>query len=608
MKFCASSLKNPPADPAPRGVVAAGMGGPSQPPSSPLATAAAPGDGLIPVAAYVRMSTEHQQYSTENQLDRIKEYAARRGMEIIEVFTDAGKSGLSVKGRESLQRMIATVEAGEAKFKCILAYDVSRWGRFQDADESGYYEYICKRAGITVHYCAEQFENDGSPTSNIIKSVKRSMAGEYSRELSTKVFQGACRLIQMGFKQGGAAGFGLRRMLIDQAGQPKGTLKLGEQKSLQTDRVVYVPGPEEEQAVVREIYALFLDGGKNEREIADILNGRNILTDFGRVWTRSTVHQILTNEKYIGNNVYHRTSFKLKRKHVENPPEMWIRHDGAFASIVDPALFARAQEVIMARARRFSDEEMLQRLKALWSQHGRVSGLLIDEQEEMPSSAVFRHRFGSLVRAYQLIGYTPRTDYSFLAINRYLRGRHPEVVQEVIKRLADMGAKVGRDPETELLVLDGELTVSVVLSRCLKAETGRARWMLRFEEGLRPDLTIAVRMDETNEAIKDYYLLPAIDLTVAKLRMAENNHALLDAYRFDDLEFFYRHASGRAQGLRHQQGHHPLSGRPSPASHAGAETGQGPARAARGWQRHARSQAEGELILVQIRSAGNLLP
>jgi predicted site-specific integrase-resolvase len=52
---------------------------------------------LIPVVAYVRMSTEHQQYSTENQLDRIKEYAARRGMEIVRVFADEGKSGLSVR-------------------------------------------------------------------------------------------------------------------------------------------------------------------------------------------------------------------------------------------------------------------------------------------------------------------------------------------------------------------------------------------------------------------------------------------------------------------------------------------------------------------------------
>jgi DNA invertase Pin-like site-specific DNA recombinase len=122
--------------------------------------------------------------------------------------------------------MIVEVESGRADFKGILAYDVGRWGRFQDSDESGYYEYLCKRAGISVDYCAEQFENDGSPTFNIIKSVKRSMAGEYSRELSTKVFQGACRLIQMGYKQGGAAGFGLCRMLIDQGGSPKGILKV----------------------------------------------------------------------------------------------------------------------------------------------------------------------------------------------------------------------------------------------------------------------------------------------------------------------------------------------------------------------------------------------
>lgn len=495
--------------------------------------------GLIPVAAYVRMSTEHQQYSTENQLDRIREYAARRGMEIARVFADEGKSGLSVRGREQLRQMIAEVESGQAGFKCILAYDVSRWGRFQDADESGYYEYICKRAGITVHYCAEQFENDGSPASNIIKSVKRSMAGEYSRELSTKVFQGACRLIQLGFKQGGSAGFGLRRMLIDQSGTHKGTLKVGEKKSLQTDRVVLVPGPEDELEVVRQIYQAFVHEGKCEREIAAILNGRKILTDLGRPWTRGTVHQVLTNEKYIGNNLYHRTSFKLKRKHVANPPELWIRSDGAFPGIIDVGLFASAQEIVLARARRFTDEEMLGALKDLWTRHGRISGLLIDEQEGLPSSAAFRHRFGSLVRAYQLVGYTPRMDLSFRAINRFLRAKHPEIVQQVITRLAAMSVSVERDPATDLLVLDHELSVSIVLSRCLRTEAGGTRWLLRFEESLRPDLTIAVRMNEANQAIKDYYLFPAIDRSGERLRLNDYNHALLDSYRFDDLEFFF---------------------------------------------------------------------
>ena len=213
------------------------------------------------------MSTEHQQYSTSNQMDVIREYAKRRGMEIVKDYSDEGKSGLNIQGRDSLAQMIQDVQDGKVNFSSILVYDVSRWGRFQDADESAYYEYICRRAGVAVHYCAEQFENDGSPMSTIIKSVKRTMAGEYSRELSSKVFQGACRLIQLGFKQGGTAGFGLRRMLIDQSGQQKAMLKMGEHKSIQTDRVILMPGPEEEVKIVRWIYQAFVDEGKTNRKL-----------------------------------------------------------------------------------------------------------------------------------------------------------------------------------------------------------------------------------------------------------------------------------------------------------------------------------------------------
>jgi hypothetical protein len=108
------------------------------------------------------------------------------------------------------------------------------------------YEYICRRSGIEVRYCAEQFENDGSIASTIAKTVKRAMAGEYSRELSSKVFAGQARLIELGFRQGGFAGYGLRRRMIDQSGNPKAILAFGERKSLQTDRVVLELGPAEE--------------------------------------------------------------------------------------------------------------------------------------------------------------------------------------------------------------------------------------------------------------------------------------------------------------------------------------------------------------------------
>ena len=90
-------------------------------------------------AQYVRMSTEHQQYSTHNQSDKIREYADQRGIKIIKTYADEGKSGLSIGGRAALQQLIADVESERAEFKVILVYDVSRWGRFQDADESAYY-------------------------------------------------------------------------------------------------------------------------------------------------------------------------------------------------------------------------------------------------------------------------------------------------------------------------------------------------------------------------------------------------------------------------------------------------------------------------------------
>ena len=309
--------------------------------STPAETATA-----LRAVAYVRMSTDHQQYSTENQSDKIREYAARRGIEIVRTCAD---TGLRIDGREALQRLLQDVENGHSNFSMILVYDVSRWGRFQDADESAFYEYRCRRAGIQVVYCAEQFENDGSPVSTIVKGVKRAMAGEYSRELSAKVFAGQCRLIELGFRQGGPAGYALRRVLVDQNGIPKAELARGEHKSLQTDRVVLVPGPKEEIQTVNQIYRWFVDDGLVESEIAGRLNGMVIKTDLGRPWTRATVNEVLTNEKYIGNNVYNKTSFKLKKLRVVNGPDMWIRKDGAFEPIVPPELFYTVHGIMQGR-------------------------------------------------------------------------------------------------------------------------------------------------------------------------------------------------------------------------------------------------------------------
>ncbi|MFY8210621.1 MAG: recombinase family protein, partial [Caulobacter sp.] len=134
------------------------------------------GRKVVRAAQYVRMSTEHQRYSTQNQADVIASYAEKRGFEIVRTYADDGKSGVVLSGRGALQQLFNDVASGKADFSVILVYDVSRWGRFQNTDEPAYYEFLCSRAGLTVHYCAEQFENDGSIGATIIKSVKRAMA------------------------------------------------------------------------------------------------------------------------------------------------------------------------------------------------------------------------------------------------------------------------------------------------------------------------------------------------------------------------------------------------------------------------------------------------
>jgi DNA invertase Pin-like site-specific DNA recombinase len=125
----------------------------------------------ISAAAYVRTATENQD-SASNQMDTIRKYADRRGIQIVKEYSDAGKSGLGAQGLESLAELIRGVQNGPINFSAILLHDVSRWGRFQNADESAYYEFICRRAGVSVHYCADQFESEAIHVSMIVRFLK----------------------------------------------------------------------------------------------------------------------------------------------------------------------------------------------------------------------------------------------------------------------------------------------------------------------------------------------------------------------------------------------------------------------------------------------------
>jgi DNA invertase Pin-like site-specific DNA recombinase len=246
------------------------------------------------------MSTDKQRYSIQNQAAVIAAYAHAHGLQLVRKYIDAGESGLRIKNRGGLQQLIADVTSGQADYSHVLVYDVSRWGRFQDTDESAHYEFVCKQAGVKVAYCAEQFDNDGSMLSSIVKNLKRVMAAEYSRELSVKVHAGQSRVARLGFRPGAPIGFALQRELVDEDRRPKGILERGDYKCLRTDRVLVRPGTADETAEVRWIFQQCLRR-KTDAQIARELNARAVPTATGRPWNRGMVSRILRNETYIGN-------------------------------------------------------------------------------------------------------------------------------------------------------------------------------------------------------------------------------------------------------------------------------------------------------------------
>jgi DNA invertase Pin-like site-specific DNA recombinase len=208
-------------------------------------------------AAYVRMSTEHQKYSTANQLRTISEYAANNELSIVQVYSDEGISGLHIRKRFGLQKLLSDVVRGDAKFDTVLVYDISRWGRFQDPDQSAHYEYLCRMSGVDVVYCAELFQGDYSPMAAVYKSIRRVEAADFSRDLSVRIFKAACHLASRGHSLGGRPKYGLRHVLVGDDGKPIKKL-VPRSTRLTGCHAVLAPGPPKEVRVVQLIFRRYV--------------------------------------------------------------------------------------------------------------------------------------------------------------------------------------------------------------------------------------------------------------------------------------------------------------------------------------------------------------
>jgi DNA invertase Pin-like site-specific DNA recombinase len=459
-------------------------------------------------AQYVRMSTVHQRYSIENQAAVIAAYANLHQLSIVRTYRDEGVSGLKIKNRNGLTELISDVDSDRADFDHILVYDVSRWGRFQDADESAHYEFICKQAGIKVHYCAEQFDNDGSMLASIVKNLKRVMAAEYSRELSTKVFAGLSLRVRHGFRHGGPLSYGLSRELFDENDRPKGQLKKGEYKSIRTDRIRVRPGTDDEVAVVRWIFEQCLQK-KSDAKIARELNKRGVPTGTGRPWKSHFVSRMLQNENYIGNIVYNRTSNKLKTRTIQNPPDKWIRGEQCINPIVDLAVFGRVQRIIEDRRTEISDDEMLLRLRKALQKRGRLSMAIINETSGLPGPDTYRAHFGSLREAYRLIGYSPERNYAFFEDKAAWDEVTASLMRNVEIALQKKGRHVTLDFSDERLRIDEKTRVLFRVARSFRKEGQLTQSRIpRIRKGA-IHWIVAIRLTEGNKSVRDYLLIPA---------------------------------------------------------------------------------------------------
>lgn len=488
----------------------------------------------IPAAQYLRVSTERQEYSIDSQMAEIASYANAHGFNICRTYCDEARSGVSLGRRAGLSQLLKDVVSRQQVYRAILVYDVSRWGRFQDPDEAGHYEFLCKAAGVRVHYCAELFSNNNNFESAIMKLLKRVMAGEYSRELSQKVFAGLTRLVRNGFRTGGVPGYGFRRMLVSASGSPKQELPFGVRKGIATDRVTLIPGPPDEVSCVREIYRMFTDENKCFAAIAAQLE-KSKFPFPGRKWSGEMVKRILTHPKYKGTAVFNRTTERLSLKVRRLPESEWIVVPNAFEPLVTPEVFEAAQAKLRLKCWNRSTEDLLQDLKSILLKCGHLSRVVL--KANGLSSTTIAHRFGSILNAYELAGYA--TPYKRSSENHlYNRKMRVELLQELVEmfpnRVSIFSGTWRR--RTFLEVEDGPRVAVRVCRSGNLARRGRV-WELQASSNDACHVTLIAGMNAKNTNLEAFYVTGRLK-NPNKTNISEGSGLLRNAIRVPDLASF----------------------------------------------------------------------
>lgn len=458
---------------------------------------------FVPAAQYVRMSTDRQQYSIENQMHANAEYARRNGFEIIKTFSDPGRSGLGLKHRPGLRSLLAEVMQGRAPYKAILVYDVSRWGRFQDTDEAAHYEFLCKVAGVPLVYCAEQFPGDLSAPAALLKVLKRTMAAEFSRVQGGKISVGQRRIAKLGFKMGGVAGFGFRRLLVTKDGVRRRFLGRLEWKNVGDDRVLLSPGKPADVRVVQQIYASFLRGKKITQIVQD-LNARKVRY-CSRPWDYGKVRRVLTNPKYKGECWWGKTAGQLGGPKHSVPESDWIQLRAP--ALVSGETFERVRKRVERTCYRARAEDAIEELKLLYRREGKLSYQRL-RRCGIPGTA------GLLTRGLPAIYGALGIEYDKAKLEQQARSSRAAVMRrsviDQIHSLLEPTCGRSRRPggRTDRLELRDGAEIAVEICRAL-TKRGRRTWVRQGRScDNRDSYLVLISADEAVTKVVDLHCVP----------------------------------------------------------------------------------------------------
>ena len=225
------------------------------------------------------------------------------------------------------------------------------------------------------------------------------------------------------------------------------------------------------------------------------------------------VHLILTHPKYSGCHVYGRTSQKLYGPTLRLPQEKWTMAPGAFEPIIDEQTFQEAQRILLGRTVNKSDEDLLAVLRSLLLAQERLSLRIIQNSDSVPSPSVYRGRFGSLRKTYQLIGYGRPADFGPIDLRRRTQALREDLmsgIQSLFPNQVSIVSKGGRW-RTRLKLRRNGSFVSVAVCRAVFIKGKGLLWIVDSVRHERRFPTLVVRLNIDNDGLQDLYLFPAMD-------------------------------------------------------------------------------------------------